>query len=255
MKPVILIAVLFIIVFPAHAQNIIGFQAGMGASATFIKTVIPTPGCEGYYLKKVSGRLALGGALSVQKYSFSRHLGDIKTTNFSDILNLSQKSTYFFVSPKADIGIGKFQKIHVGLSCGPGIFLGGDQKSDINYTTTHPTPSPGYPPVIFYDQYQFSTKGNVSKLIFQAQAQISEHVADTKKLGVYIFQQFCFIPSYISTNKVNQYSNNSNEYFMKTNYFSCGIGFVSRNYTSKPAKTRPARAQKKHTKFAETFDY
>ena len=254
MKPNILILLSVIVIPHSNAQNIIGFQAGIGASTTCIKTIVPTPECEGYFLGKLSAHLALGGSLSVQKYSFSRHLGDIRTSNYADILNLSQKSTYFFVSPKADVGIGKFQKVHVGLSCGPGIFLGGDQKSDIGYPRSHPTPWPGYPPAIFYDESQFSTKGNIRKVLFLAQVEVSEHVADTKKFEIYVFQQFCFIPSYVSKNVVNSYSADGNEYFMKTNYFSIGIGLATRNYTSLPAKVITEKMKKRRANFIHSFD-
>src|ERR1700744_4099185 len=126
MKKIILITLSSFLAGLSYSQGMFGFQAGIGYGTAYKATI--TPALEGYYLKKLTSRLYVGGSLFFQRYSFQNTLiKDTSNLNYGDLLSIRQKSSYLFFCPKIDFGFGYHKYIHANLSFGPGLYMGGTQ--------------------------------------------------------------------------------------------------------------------------------
>ena len=246
----ILALLLLPLTFSGFAQSTIGIQAGVGATTSYLKPMTPTLNIGGYFLEKQSTRVAFGGVLSIQKYSFTKNVGTTYNTAYGDILSISQKTSYLFLCPKIEFSIGKRQHLHAGFSVGPGVFVGGRQQDDINYSSLHSSYPPSYPPAFIRDSMQITANNNINKMILRAQLSFTEHIATNSSFGIFIFQDFSFISSYVSKNALLSTVGNSNSLLIRTNYVSCGIGFTN-CYSRKSLRDK----RKSGKKYAHGFDY
>ncbi len=224
MKP-ILVTLLSFIVCNCRAQNILGFKAGVGFSPTYLKAIVPTPGCEGYYLRKLSDRLAVGAAMRIERYSFTKKIADLGSTPFLEALSVNQKSTYLYLSPKTEIAIGRRQNIKAALSFGAGKLLGGKQTTVLgSTTTTHGNPLTGNNPYSYLASTKENTENSISNLILGFQFSLSECFAAKGRYRYSLFEEFSFIPGYVSKPQGHiNYALNRKELFIRTTYLSCGI--------------------------------
>ena len=141
------IAITLLLLFSncCFAQNIVGIQVGIGACTSYLnRPLLPTPQFEGYFLRALSKHLALGISAGVDRYSFVQTNADPSNTTYEGVLSIKQQSTYLSLSPKADLGIGKRQRIHAIISVGLAKLIGGTQSADITYRDTHYGSYAGY---------------------------------------------------------------------------------------------------------------
>ena len=224
----ILVAVLSFFCLHSFAQNMFGLQAGIGIATIKSKTLIPTPSFAFVFSQKASRGFNMGVALSYQRYSFNPQFSDLTVQHSSDILSISQSSGYLAIAPKADICLSTDPDIHLGLSSGVGVLLGGDQITDFNnslYTRSH----------IVQD-----TRDNISRFIFTVKIELSEYVFEDKNFAISLFQEFCIVPSYLSTNQAQARVPDNNNFYIRTSYFSLSV-MLSHKYGKahkKQAKTK-----------------
>ena len=246
MKPIILATFLVLIALHSSAQCVTGLQVGVGVCAPYLRPLIPTPGCEVFFLPVLSGNFAFGLAASVQRYSFVQSNADAGNTSYLGVLSITQQSTYLFVSPRVDFGIGKHQTLHATVSLGVGKLLSGVQSADVNYMDTHYGSYAGY-----YSRLanlQENSTGDINAVVFVVKVGLTEQVSNANGYTVCLFQEFSYLPSYICKypNK-SQYAiydyRYADQFFLKTNYFSCGISIA-----------RDSRAKKQNAKAKKTAD-
>ena len=193
MKRTILITLLSSFATVALSQGMFGFQAGMGFGTGY--TSKKTLAVEGYYLKKLSPRIYVGGSIFFQRYSFLNTIvKDTANLTYGETLSVSQKSSYLFFCPKIDFGFGYHKYIHAALSFGPGLYLGGNQ-----YTTQFQpfwtnTSGSSYGA----DTISYNTSYNVPKVIYRLGVGISERIPTLRYWSIILSQEFSYIPGYIS---------------------------------------------------------
>ncbi len=214
MKRIILITLLSFYTCFSYAQGgSFGFQGGIGYGTAYKSKI--TPALEGYYLKKITPRLYIGGSMFFQRYSFVNTLiKDTSNLNYGDALSISQHSSYLFFCPKLDFGFGYHKYIHAALSFGPGLYMGGYQ----NTYQFQPfwTNTSGYS--YGRDTVSYNTSYNIPKVIFKVGAGISERVPTYRYWNIILSQEFTYLPGYISkgTGAPN----------LKTGYISFQVGIM-----------------------------
>ena len=213
------------------AQNLLGIQAGVGMCTAHLSApIIPTPQFEGYFLRTLSTHFAVGIAAGIDRYSFVQTNAQPGNTTYEGVLSIKQQSTYLCLSPKADFAIGKRRTIHAMISFGVDKLLVGAQSSDINYRDTHYGSYAGYYTRLV--NFEYTSTPDISKTVFVAKAGFTERVAHENRYSIFLFQEFSYLPGYLSKYEeqplyaiyVYRYAN---QFFLKNNYFSCGICITS----------------------------
>jgi hypothetical protein len=193
-----------------------GFQAGIGYGTAYKSKI--TPALEGYYLKKITPRLYIGGSVFFQRYSFLNTLiKDTTNLNYGNVLSISQRSSYLFFCPKIDFGFGYHKYIHANLSIGPGVYMGGNQ-----YTYEYQpfwTNASGYS--YGADTASTNTSYNIPKVIFRVGAGISERLPTYRYWNIILSQEFSYIPGYIGESNANLGTP-----ALRTSYISFQVGIM-----------------------------
>jgi hypothetical protein len=173
----------------AHAQGgMIGIQAGVGYTIGNKGYVTPT--AEGYFLKKITYHFYAGGALSFQRYSLQKEFkNDDASASYGDLLSIRQKSTYFFVCPKLDLGVGYRNYYHLYFAFGPGFYAGGGQW----YYTREPqyTTSAGQ---VGSQTVATNTTYNVRNVVMRVTAGITERIPTLGVWSIVLSQEFTYLP-------------------------------------------------------------
>ncbi len=192
------------------AQGMFGAQAGIGFATAYKGKI--TPAFEAYYLYRINHRLYAGGAVSLQRYSMNNELNTGSSISYGDVISISQKSSYTFISPKIDYGIGYRKYLHVHLSFGIGFYSGGGQWS--NTHSPYWTPPGGTP--YGADTIAVNTTYNIPKVIKRLGIGISERIPTRGYWNIMLSQEFGYMPGNIS---------NSNP-AMQTHYFCFQVGIM-----------------------------
>jgi hypothetical protein len=170
-----------------------GFYGGIGYPTAYKGYMTPT--LEGYFLKKIMEDIYAGGSLSFQRYSFLNDLGkDINNVRYGDLLSIRHRSSYLFLRPKIDVGIGYRQYVHVNLAAGPGFLIGGSQ----HYNQFEPFWSAATGPY-GKDTVSFNVSYNIPKMIMRYTLGISERIPTHRYWNIMLSQEFSYIPTGFST--------------------------------------------------------
>jgi len=211
MKRYILSALLCCFSICCFGQGMYGFQAGMGFNTGGYHSK-KTPAVEAYYLFKVVPRLYMGGSLYFQRYSLRNDRDAISGITYGDVVSISQKSSYIFVSPKFDLGIGYRQYLHVYATFGVGVFAGGRQFSDTY--SPYWTPPGGAP--YGADTVSKNTTYNIPNAILRYGVGISERIPTQGYWNIMFSQEFGKMPGGLS----------NGPYPFNTSYFCFTVGVM-----------------------------
>ena len=188
-----------------------GFQAGIGYGTAYKSKI--TPAIEGYYLKRLTPRISIGGSIFFQKYSFQNTLiKDTSNINYGDVMSINQKSAYLFFCPKLDFGFGYRKYIHASLAGGPGVYMGGKQSTNEfqPFWTTATGNNFGS------DTISYNTTYNIPKVIFRTALGISERLPTYHYWNIIFSQEYSYIPGDISKGNPA----------LSTGYFSFQVGIM-----------------------------
>lgn len=210
MKRLLLFILLVLCCNLADAQGMFGAQAGVGFATAYKGKLTPT--IEAYYLHRINHRLYAGAAVALQKFSMQNDLNTGSTVAYGDVLSIRQKSTYTFISPKIDYGIGYRKYLHVHLSFGLGLHTGGRQWS--NTHQPYWTPPGGTP--YGADTVAVNTTYNIPGVIRRIGFGVSERIPTHGYWNIMLSQEFGYMPGNIS---------NSNP-AMQTHYFCFQVGIM-----------------------------
>ena len=210
MKPIILIAFISFTTLPSFSQGMYGFEGGAG-KATIKKSYI-TPEFSGYCLMKLSRSFYLGGALSYEYYSFLHNYNPAAASLvYGDVISIRQKSSYLFLTPKIDFGIGYRKHYHAWFSFGPGIFLGGRQLTS-KYDTYQTTP----PVTTAYDTTGSYTTNNLPMLISRYTLGFSRRISTSRYWNIMFSGEYSYLPTSFAIHGPH----------LKTNYFCFTVGIM-----------------------------
>jgi hypothetical protein len=208
MKRTILAGLLSLLALQSHAQGMYGFSAGLGR--TMISKSYITPTLQAFYYFRLSRSFYLGAAAALQRFSFDTHTGNAKA--YGDVLSIRQKTSYFYLSPKIDYGIGYRKYIHIAFSFGPGILLGGSQSSS-TYEPLFITPGTNS---YGSDTVKYNTTLNLPVLSSRFGLEVTERIPTLRYWNIILSQEFSFLPNNFSTHGPN----------LKTNYISFTVGIM-----------------------------
>ena len=211
MKKIIWVAALCFASVHCLAQGKYGFEAGIGYT-TYNKSYITTA-LQGYWLGRLTHSFYFGGALSFQRYSLLFSYNPSPTAlAFGDILNLRQKSDYLFITPKIEMGIGRYKHFFANFSMGPGIYMGGNQWTH-QYLPFAVTPSGAN----FGTDTAFSnTSYNVTNIIFRITGGLKQRFTTYRYWNIVVSEEFSYLPGKISSGSPE----------LKTNYFCLTVGIM-----------------------------
>lgn len=193
----------------AYGQGMFGASAGLGIPTGFKNKNTLTG--EVYYLHKITQRLYIGATAMYQRYSLMQNF-DVQTNNYGDILDVRQKSTYIYLSPKADFGIGYRKYLHVFASAGIGFYAGGKQYSDTH--VPYWTPPGGVP--YGSDTIGVNTSYNIPSVLPRFGFGFMERIPTHRYWHITLMQEFSLLAGNASEGNPP----------MKINYISFGIGIM-----------------------------
>ncbi len=211
MKSGALVVLFCIITTTSFSQGMFGFQAGIGKSTSY--TPNKTLAAEGYYLYKVTPHFHVGASLSFQRYSFLNTLvKDTANLSYGELLSISQRSSYLFFCPKVDFGFGYHKYVRLGISFGPGLYMGGNQY----YYQYQPywTNTSGYS--FGRDTVSTNTSYNIPQVIFRVGVGLSERIPTFRYWNIILSEEYTYLPGYISRGTPN----------LNTGYISFMVGIM-----------------------------
>jgi hypothetical protein len=211
MKKMTLIALLSLFSIHSFAQGLYGVEAGVGKSLAY--TSYYTPAVAGYYMARINRHIYVGAEVSYQRYSFLYTSGITpKAVDFGDVINIRQKSSYLFFSPKIDFGIGYRKYLHLNFSAGGGIYMGGSSWTN-KYEQIFTLPAGTS---FRSDTALYNTTYNIPSFIYRYAAGLSERIPTNKYWNIVFSQEFSYI-----ARKLNYSGPNLN-----TNYIAFTVGIM-----------------------------
>jgi hypothetical protein len=210
MKFVFSTAVLFCFSFSCLAQGMFGANTGLGFTPGLESK--KTLAVEGYYLHKISHKIYAGLTLFYQRYSVQAPVDNSGVIQYGDVIDIRQKSSFVFISPKVDYGIGYRKYLHVFATMGPGIYAGGSQIS--NTHSPYWTPPGGTP--YGADTLAVNTTYNIPSVIMRYGLGLMERIPTHKYWNITLSQEINFMPGGLSTGSTP----------IQTPYFCFQIGIM-----------------------------
>jgi hypothetical protein len=196
---------------PSFAQGMFGAQAGIGFNSGGYHSKI-TPAVEAYYLHKIIPGLYAGGSVFFQKYSLLNELDAGSNPAYGDVISVSQKSAYVFLSPKIDYGFGYRKYLHVYATFGAGFYAGGGQWS--NTHSPYWTPPGGTP--FGADTIAVNTSYNIPGIITRFGLGFMERIPTHGYWNITLSQEYGSMPGGLS----------DGPYPFKTSYFCFTVGIM-----------------------------
>jgi hypothetical protein len=174
MKPYVFCILLAINSFCSYAQSALGIDAGVSV-ATFYHSPFTYSNQErlsgSTHIRPIFGinylrgdsahrHFRWGGRLSLEQYSFRRETSE-GGNSFGTLIE--HESSFLFLSPVIDFGVGRKQVRHFFILSDIGVLMQAHQVTTEHYTTSGHQPS-------------WSSSGDVSALIFRPGIGFSQHV-------------------------------------------------------------------------------
>ncbi len=208
MKRLCVLGLLSLFPFLGMAQGAYGVQLGIGRTTAYNSRFTTT--VSGFYMARLSPRIYLGGELAIQKYSFTYEAG-LSAPAYSDIISVSQKSYYMFVSPKFDLGIGYHKHVHFTFSAGAGLLMGGYQNTD-QHTPLWVTNGVG----VGADTMTTETTRYMRNFLYRIGGGITERIPTHGYWSITLSQDFSFLPTRLNNGGAN----------LNTSYFCFTVGIM-----------------------------
>ena len=211
MNRVILTTILSFFVTQSFAQGLYGVDGGFGKTMSY-KSYL-TPKLEVYHMSKINRHFYIGGSIGFERYSFL-YTSAVPPSSvaFGDVLSVRQKSSYLFFSPKFDIGIGYRKYLHLNLSFGAGVFMGGSQSTN-KYQPYWTLPSGTNYGV---DTGSHNTAYNIPTLMLRYGAGLSERIPTHGYWSIILSQDFGYLPRSFYKGTPD----------LKTNYLAFTVGIM-----------------------------
>ncbi len=211
MKRFILILFLAFFTIDSFSQGMYGFEGGFGKTMSYTSHL--TPELEGYILTKINRHLYVGGSLGYERFSFLYNSNILPAVvAYGDVINIRHKSSYLFFSPKIDLGIGYRKYLHLNLSFGAGLYMGGSQWTN-KYQQIFTLPATT---VFRSDTGGSYTSYNAPTLIFRYGIGLSERIPTYGYWNIILSQDFGYMPKSFDKTVPN----------LVTNYFCFSVGLM-----------------------------
>lgn len=192
-------------------QGKYGFEAG--ALYPSFKTAYITPTVKGYFMAHLSHTLYLGGELSYQRFSFLDNVNPSSSTvAFGSIISIRQMSSYLFIAPKLQVGIGWRKHVFADFSMGPGIYLGGVQWSH-DYEPYWTTPGGG---AYGKDTISFNTTYNLPNVVFKMTCGLTERIPTYRYWNIVLSETYGYLPGKLGKESPA----------IRSNYFALTLGVM-----------------------------
>ncbi len=211
MKRYLLAALFCCFGISCFAQGMYGAQMGVGFNTGGYHSKI-TPAIEAYYLHKIIPGLYAGASVFFQRYSLLNEVSTAGSLAYGDVVSVSQKSSYIFLSPKIDYGIDYRKYLHVYATFGLGVFAGGRQWS--NTHSPYWTPLGGTP--YGADTVAVNTSYNIPNVIMRYGFGFSERIPTGGYWNITLSQEYGGMPGGLS----------DGPYPFKTSYFCFTVGIM-----------------------------
>ncbi len=193
MRRIVLFLFLSLFSLPAFSQGMYGVEGGFGMNTSYKPYLTPT--LKGYLMTRINRHLYVGGQMSIERYSFQYNsFIPLQQVEFGDILTIRQKSTYLLFAPKLDIGLGYRKYVHINLTVGGGILMGGSQWTN-KYEPYWTTPGGG---AFGKDTVGHNTLFNIPNLLLRYGVGISERIPTKGYWSVVLSQDFGILPQNFS---------------------------------------------------------
>ena len=205
-----LITLLSFLGFPSFSQGMYGFGIGLGYTSSYHSYI--TPAVEGYNLWRLTPHIYAGMALFLQRYSFQYDLKpDPASLSYGSLISIRQKSTYLFLTPKVNFGIGYRNKVIVAVLGGPGVIMAAGQWQNQYQPLLTTSGGP-----IGSDTIAVNTGYNVPRIIYRAGLSLSKRISTHRYFNIMLSGEFSYL-----FNKLNHAGPN-----LYTNYFSFTVGVM-----------------------------
>ncbi len=211
MKRIILFFFPALFSIACYSQGMYGFEGGLGKTMSYTSHLVPE--LKAYVTGSITRHIYVGGGVSMERYSFlyASNVAPI-AANYGQTINIRNKSSYLFFSPKVDIGIGYYQYLHLNLSAGAGVFMGGSQWTN-RYQQIFTTPSS----LSFRsDTAGYNTTASMPTLVFRYGAGLSERIPTHGYWNIILSEDFGYLPRSFDKNFDG----------LKSNYISFSVGVM-----------------------------
>jgi hypothetical protein len=190
------IALVFFLLLPAvqgFSQSLISVFGGAGVTTAYSGGTTPLFGAT--YLVSPLRHTYFGGSIFNEGYAVKRT--DEEFSRFGGYeYSITQNSSFLFIAPTIDVGVGHKEHIHGYVSGGLGFRLSGEQT--LQQTT------PGTLPPGIYSGHNYgpskNTTANLNNTIFRLGLGACGHIGILDKLDLVIGPELGLIPSWLSTN-------------------------------------------------------
>ncbi len=187
MKKALLITFLLLCSVLSRSQVRFGAYVAGGITTSSVQDVTPSFGIE--CMKAVDRNVYAGLSMICERYSIISNYSKESAYTMGFHRTREQKSTYLFVAPKIDGGIGQNkQRIHLLLSLGVGYLLGGSQLT-IDQGSLVASKNARY------SLDTFNTSGNINKMVFRMGMGVSEHLGLSRNWELVFTQEAGLLPS------------------------------------------------------------
>jgi len=211
MKRIILLLFLSCIAVHSFSQGMYGFEGGLGKTMSYKSYLAPE--LQGYILTRINRHLYVGGGLGFERFAFLYNSGVAPVnTNYGEVISVRHRSSYLFFSPKIDLGIGYRKYLHLKLSFGAGLYLGGSawtNKYEQAFTTSSAI-------TFTADTASANTSYNTPTLIYQYGAGLSERIPTRGYWNIILSEDFGYMPKSFDKTVSN----------LRTNYISFSVGIM-----------------------------
>ena len=226
-----MVAIIVFLTGKSFAQDRFGFEVGIAQPFTYyyrnsglfspVERQIsqPKPYIGINYLRKVSKHVYFGGKIYWETYSFKRD----STVN-TDPINLfgptgpiyktevTFRSSYLFLAPQMDIGLGKHQYLHFYIMPALGLLVNGNQSTRINESGASG---------VYFDSTR-NTSGTIKEVILQLNFGLVQHIPLNNMWHLTVSESLSSIPSFIPLSE----KSGTNNMLLSPGGFSLQIGIM-----------------------------
>ena len=197
MKQVCVLLLFLLFSFNTSAQHRFTLELGLGFPAFntgLYNGVSANSSCDPNfniglnYLHKISNHFYAGSSFYFDQYSFSYGVNEIDTLKNRGG-SIAHRSSYFFVAPMLDLGIGRHQYLHTYIAVAYGFLIKGSQRTNTYY----------YTPLVTEYNNTYPTNTEINKQILRIDLGITQHIRIDNMWHITISECYSFIPGTLTT--------------------------------------------------------